>query len=115
MKKITIKEIEALAVEALACGNPYTVGVTSYIKAGVRVYRCFGSTYTAAELDAEYLKTAGKDIRAGYEQRAVNYYDKWYRYCRKDGGRAYDLGVQLAASRDTSGEPLNIIELAILP
>ena len=39
-----------------------------------------------AELNVkgEALKTAERDITIGYRDRLVGYYDKWYRYNRKD-------------------------------
>lgn len=35
-----------------------------------------------------------KDRMAGYTDRKVHYYDKWYRYNRWDEGRAYDEGCK---------------------
>ena len=48
-----------------------------------------------AELNVkgEALKTAERDIEIGYRDRLAEYYDKWYRYNRKDEGKAYDKGA----------------------
>lgn len=55
---------------------------------------------TLDELKEEYKKTMTKDIESGYKERQVGYYDKWYRYCRFDGGFAYDLGVRTCIDND---------------
>ena len=41
-------------------------------------------------------ETNVKDFLAGKKERMAGYYDKWYRYNRKDDGAAYDAGVKAA-------------------
>lgn len=36
------------------------------------------------------------DFEKGYEEAKAGYYDKWYRYNRKDQGYEYDRGVNKA-------------------
>ena len=95
MKRFLKKDIAALAEKALNAGNPY--------------YRTHPEC-DRAELDAEYIKTASKDIECGYRDRMVGYYDKWYRYNRADEGRAYDLGVRKAVETEGCADGMRIIE-----
>ncbi len=53
--------------------------------------------------------TAKNDIKAGYRDRMLGYYDKWYRYNKRDEGAAYDKGVQLAIKRKTCEPDMRII------
>lgn len=110
MKKITKKQITELAAKALEKGNPYIKSATKYMMGGKPMYLYANEKMTKEDIDRAYMETAAKDIQYGYEQRAVGYYDKWYRYNRADDGRAYDLGCRLAA--DTAGckELFQIIE-----
>ena len=105
---MTEKRIRELAEKCLEHGNPY--------KSGTQYYRCTepmwlwgGKSYTSEELDEVYLETAKKDIRNGYNERMVGYYDKWYRYCHADEGRAYDCGVREATQNPKCPEEMRII------
>lgn len=110
MKKITEKQIKELAKKALESGNPYKARATKFFIGFEPMYLYAGEKMTEAQIDAAYIETACKDVRNGYNERSVGYYDKWYRYTRADEGRAYDLGVRLAA--DTAGCPE---EMHIIP
>ena len=109
MTKITNAQIAELVRKALASGNPYIEKSTVYYIDRQARYIYAGESHTQEQLDAEYAKTAEKDIRNGYNERSVGYYDKWYRYSRADEGRAYDLGVRLAASTIGCTEEMHII------
>lgn len=37
-------------------------------------------------------QTNVNDFNSGKRDKKAGYYDKWYRYCRKDDGAAYDSG-----------------------
>lgn len=39
-----------------------------------------------------------KDYEAGKQDHKAGYYDKWYRWNRKDDGEAYDLGFSSVKS-----------------
>ena len=66
---------------------------------------------TLDELKDEYRKTMTKDIQSGYDQRRVGYYDKWYRYCRFDGGFAYDIGCRFVCDKgDVKTDEFHLIE-----
>ena len=110
MKKITQKQIEELASEALANGNPYIEKSTEYRIGAVPMYLyAEHMIMTRKEIDDAYFETACKDVKSGYNDRAVGYYDKWYRYSRADNGRAYDLGVKLASETGGCAEEMHII------
>lgn len=64
---------------------------------------------TAGELREMLYDTTLKDIRKGFQDRNAGYYDKWYRYNRKDDGRAYDAGTRLALQEGCT-EDCTIIE-----
>ena len=113
MKKITKNQIEELAKKALAKGNPYEKRATKFYKDMVPQYIFLDKVMNQAEIDECYLETARKDIRNGYEERSVGYYDKWYRVNHADGGRAYDLGVMLAANTAGCKEGTIFIECMI--
>lgn len=111
MKKITDKQVNQLASHALAVyGNPYIKRATAYNIDGIPHYLYIGRSWSHSELDLAYLETASKDIRAGYDQRGVGYYDKWYRYNHADNGAAYDLGCELAAKTPGCKDLIQIIE-----
>lgn len=110
MKKITNKQIEELAHEALLRGNPYINGAIRYNVDGETRYLYAGESMTRENIDRAYIETASKDIRNGYNERGVGYYDKWYRYSRADNGRAYDFGQRLAAQTTGCSEEFHIIE-----
>ena len=112
MKKITAQELKELAQKARDAGNPYIARAIRFFVDGSDRYIFGGKAETKETLDAEYIKTATKDIQRGYEERMGGWYDKWYRYSRADEGRAYDLGVRLAASRDNCKAEMTIIECA---
>lgn len=57
-----------------------------------------------------YVAQATKDIKAGYNDRMVGYYDKWYRYNRRDEGRAYDIGVKMALQMKSCKADFRLIE-----
>ncbi len=109
MKKIAQAKVNELAVRALESGNPYIKKATKYFIGSTPMFLYAGEHMTKEEIDKAYIETAKKDIRNGYNERAVGYYDKWYRYTRADEGRAYDLGVRLAADTAGCSEEFNII------
>lgn len=109
MKKITEKQIKELANKALEIGNPYEIKAIKYFVGFEPMFLYAGCKMTKKEIDQAYFETACKDIRNGYNERGVGYYDKWYRYSRADEGRAYDLGVKLAAATAGCAEGLTII------
>ena len=39
-------------------------------------------------------RTEVNDFKAGQREKKAGYYDKWYRYNRKDDGAAYDDGFK---------------------
>jgi hypothetical protein len=41
-------------------------------------------------------QTNVNDFNQGKRERTAGYYDKWYRYNRKDDGAAYDAGCKAA-------------------
>ncbi len=94
MKKLSEREIEKIFNEA-HLRNPYMELSTPYEKDPEK-RRLFTdkNIYTVEELDDTYKNTAMNDIKLGYRDSQMGYYDKWYRYCRADNGRAYDLGVK---------------------
>lgn len=109
MKKITKSQIAELARTALMSGNPYIKQSIEFFIDGQPRYLRGDEVLTKDEMDKAYLETAMKDIKNGYDERGVGYYDKWYRYSRADEGRAYDLGVRLAANTAGCSAEMNII------
>ena len=63
---------------------------------------------------ASLNETNVNDFLAGKKQRLVGYYDKWYRYNRKDGGAAYDAGVQAAIDSGLATDHCIIIECKLV-
>ena len=112
MKKLTNNKLNELVNKALESGNPYIAKAIRFHKGNEEMFDYYGTIYTKAELDEAYKTTAAKDIRNGYNERMVGYYDKWYRYSRADEGRAYDLGVRLAADDEGCESEMHIIECA---
>jgi hypothetical protein len=51
-----------------------------------------------------------RDYQQGKKERMAGYYDKWYRYNRKDDGAAYDDGVRAATQNDKCKKDVIIIE-----
>lgn len=98
MKKITKAQVKELAQRALESGNPYAAKAIKYMIGYTEMFIFAGQSMTKDQIDEAYLETAMKDVEHGYNERGVGYYDKWYRYTRADEGRAYDLGVKLAAA-----------------
>lgn len=108
MKKISEKTVLSLAQKALAAGNPYIKKAVCFMIDRKDMYIYAGQVMDKEEIDDAYLKTAVHDVRSGYNERCAGYYDKFYRYTRTDGGRAYDLGVSLAAESGCTGEMIII-------
>ena len=54
--------------------------------------------------------TTVKDFQAGRRERIAGYYDKWYRYNRKDSGAAYDDGCKAAVESGKAKADVHIIE-----
>lgn len=75
-----------------------------YDAGGDCVYSHAGYQTASALSEAE-----SKDESYGYRDRKAGYYDKWYRYNRRDGGEAYDRG-QKRAVRDGAPERVVFIE-----
>lgn len=76
-------------------------------------YLIGGKSYTEGELQALREETARKDEQAGYNDRRVGVYDKWYRYNRTDDGAAYDRGQQRAVGDMRYGvTEVSVIECA---
>ena len=109
MKKITKAQIKELATKALAAGNPYERKSIKHFIGYTPMFLYAGQKMTKEQIDQAYFETACKDVQKGYEERMVGYYDKWYRYTRADEGRAYDLGVRLAAETVGCKEEMIII------
>lgn len=103
-------EIKELALEALRYGNPYKTNAVKYYVGDQPRYLFAGESMTEKEIDEAYLDTAKKDIKRGYDERMVGYYDKWYRYNHSDEGRAYDMGVRAATTNPKCKQEMIIIE-----
>ena len=57
------------------------------------------------DVDRLEKERVGRDRKAGYRDRLLGYYDKWYRYNRSDNGAAYDEGQKEALlNPNCSGE-----------
>lgn len=90
--------------------NPYKVKAIKFFLDGKTKYIYNDEVMTEEEISAAYIQTASKDMKNGYEERMVGYYDKWYRYCHSDQGRAYDEGQKLATTNPKCSKEFNIIE-----
>ena len=55
-------------------------------------------------------QTNVNDFNQGKRERMIGYYDKWYRYNRKDDGAAYDAGVKAAIDSGKAKDECIIIE-----
>lgn len=66
--------------------------------------------YTQEEVDQMKEQQIQKDRKHGFADRMSGFYDKWYRYNRKDNGKAYDEGVQEAINTPGCSESLQVIE-----
>ena len=104
------QEIMQCAYTALAHGNPYIKRAVKFYEGQVVKYIYADKVYTENELNDAYIETAMKDIKYGYDERMVGYYDKWYRYNRADEGRAYDIGVRRATEEEKCVGEMRIIE-----
>ena len=100
---------EAIA-KVMAAGNPYIDRSTMFYKDRSLLYLYGGTVLTAEEINTAYRNTVKHDIEAGYKERMVGYYDKWYRYTRADSGRAYDEGVRIATESEKAPAEYHIIE-----
>lgn len=103
-------QINELVKKVIAAGNPYIKQATKYFIDRKPMYIYGGEAMTEDELNKAYEKTARHDIKNGYNERLVGYYDKWYRYTRADEGRAYDEGVKLATASQDCKADMYIIE-----
>lgn len=84
-----------------------------YMVGGEDRYLVGRKSMTREEYEAARAATALKDETAGYHDRLVGVYDKWYRYNRSDEGAAYDRGQQRAVcSTEKSTSVFVIIECA---
>lgn len=104
------KMFENKAKELVQSYNPYIKCSVEYAIGGAPMFIFLDKSMTKEEIDNAYIETALKDIQAGYEQRMVGYYDKWYRYNHSDEGRAYDAGQRMAADTDKCPAEFQIIE-----
>ena len=111
MAKMTIDKetMKAAVAKVLAGGNPYKARAVEFFIDQRQMFIYADEVMTTERLDEEYAKTAEHDITMGYKDRMVGYYDKWYRYSRADEGRAYDIGVKLAAQKDECEQEMRII------
>lgn len=100
------------ARELVARRNPYIEKAIEYFKGKVVMYLYANQSMTKEEIDDAYFKTALKDIKAGFSERMVGYYDKWYRYSRTDEGAAYDAGTAFAVRQASCPIDYTIIEIA---
>lgn len=110
--KLRANELKAAAEKVLSQGNPYISCSIEFFIDKIPHFIYTEKIHTKEELDMAYLKTAKHDILAGFNDRSVGYYDKWYRYSRADEGAAYDAGVRLAVEKDNCPEEFYIIEVA---
>ena len=104
------QKIEQELHKVISQGNPYLSKAIQFFIGHQPMYLYAGEFMSREQLDIEYSKTAKHDLLAGYKERRVGYYDKWYRYSRADEGRAYDAGVRLAVSEESTPSEMHIIE-----
>lgn len=64
------------------------------------IHTLYGVVVTEEFLD----KVRAKNELAGYNERMVGYYDKWYRYNTFDNGASYDKGVRRAIAEGAVGD-----------
>ena len=107
---MTQKQVNELANKALLMGNPYIKKSIQFFIDRAEHYIYADRVMTREQLDEAYLETARKDIKQGYNERKVGYYDKWFRYNHADEGRAYDLGQRFAVDNVKCPDYLNFIE-----
>lgn len=82
----------------IVSNNPYIDQSAIIYKGDELMYNYYGEEFSKENLDARYRNIAEMDLRAGFKERMLGYYDKYYRYNRSDEGFAYDTGVKLALS-----------------
>ena len=58
----------------------------------------------------ERQERAERDMNAGKSDCKSGYYDKWYRYNRKDSGEAYDYGFKIGMDAAPPESGIEIIE-----
>lgn len=104
------KQFEEAARKLVETYNPYIKKSIKYFVDGEPRYLYFDISMTKKEIDDAYFETALKDLTNGYKERMVGYYDKWYRYCHADEGRAYDAGQKIATENPKCSDEFNIIE-----
>lgn len=109
LPKISKGMMDCLILEAFAGGNPYKKEAIEFGVDRKRMYIWHNEVFSGEQMDKEYRWTAEHDITMGYKDRMVGYYDKWYRYNRADEGRAYDIGVKLAAENENCEQEMRII------
>lgn len=108
---MTKNEIRKLAEELEKTYNPYIKKAIRYMVGNEERFLAFGEMMTRQDIADAYIETAMKDIKFGFCDRMVGYYDKWYRYSRADEGRAYDKGVRIATTNKKCKAEMNIIEV----
>lgn len=90
--------------------NPYKVKAVKFYKNMMPMYLYANESMTEDQIVNAYIETAMKDIKKGYDERMVGYYDKWYRYSHADNGRAYDAGCSEAIKNPKCSDEFKIIE-----
>ena len=111
MSKIVLKDN---TVEKLLCkltSNPYIRESIHYYKDKEDMYLFNGEIYDKQGIAKAYLETASRDIRMGFSDRMVGYYDKWYRYNHSDSGTAYDIGQRYASETYKCPDEVIFIEI----
>lgn len=68
-----------------------------------------GEVLTQEEVDKMERERIERDWKAGHNDRMAGYYDKWYRYNRRDNGKAYDEGQQEALKNPKCEGSMEII------
>ena len=106
---MTRQMMDEAVAKVVAQGNPYINLAVKFFLDRKPMYLYAGEMMTAEQLNDAYRKTAEHDIRNGYNERKIGYYDKWYRYSRADEGRAYDEGVKLATESAECADEMQII------
>lgn len=109
---MTKREIRTIAEELEASYNPYRTKATKLFADGHPMYIWATVEYDENGIKEAYIETAMKDIKNGYDERMIGWYDKWYRYNHADEGRAYDAGVKKATTMEKCKDICNIIECA---
>lgn len=111
LKKLSEEALKTAVAELVTAGNPYIGKAIQFFIDGQPRFIRNDKVYTAEELNEIYEQVATRDIKVGYADRMVGYYDKWCRYVRADNGRAYDKGVELATKEDECSEHVTFIQV----